>query len=250
LVEIDLDWIDTRVQPRTVFDEPALQTLAQSIREHGLKQPVLVRQETSGRYTLVAGERRFRAHRINGSRTIVAIVVKDDDLDATALIENMQRVDLDAVDLAVSVRQLIARHGYTQEQVAPFIGATSHTQVSRLLKILRLPEPILVDYRSCSDRVSRATLMEIAEVDDPARQSDLWDQAKSGLGSKHIRERKRAVARPGATDGQALRAIAQAMVKMAREIETLTTHRGVLARDHVDRLRTLRNAIDGLLDGH
>jgi ParB family chromosome partitioning protein len=192
----------------------------------------------------------LRAHRINGSRTIVAIVVKDDDLDATALIENMQRVDLDAVDLAISVKQLIQRHGYTQDQVAPFIGATSHTQVSRLLKILRLPSVVLSEYRECTDRISRATLMEVAEGADPGHQIDLWDQAKAGLGSKQIRERKKAAApATAAGQGQALRAIGQAMAKMAREIETLTSHREALVKDHVERLRSLRDAIDGLLAG-
>jgi ParB family chromosome partitioning protein len=248
LVEIDLDWIDPRPgQPRTVFDDAALQSLAQSLREHGLKQPVLVRQEVNGRYTLVAGERRLRAQRLNGVRTIIAIVVTDQDPDVTALIENMQRVDLDAVDQATAVDRLIETHGYTQEQIAPFLGVSSHSQVSRLLNLLRLPAALLVDYRRHSQTVSRATLLEIAEVDGPELQFELWRAAKAGLGSKQIRARKKAAAEAAPAEARVLRTIGQVMISMTKQVETLTQHRDALAKEHLEHLRGLRGAIDRLL---
>lgn len=248
VVEVDLDWIDVRPdQPRRSFDEDALLSLAQSIREHGLKQPVLVRHEESGRYTLVAGERRLRAHRLNGARTIVAIVARDDDPEVTALLENTQRADLNAVDLARAVKRLAERPGYTQEKIAPLVGLRSHTQVSRLLRILKLPAAILDDYPAHAETVSRATLVEIAEA-DPALHFSLWERAKAGLASMDVRaEKKRSAKAEPNADGHALRVVGQAMIKMNRQLENLAQHRDALSKEHLDALRALRDGIDELL---
>ncbi|HYH23638.1 MAG TPA: ParB/RepB/Spo0J family partition protein [Azospirillum sp.] len=247
VIEADLDWIDTRPdQPRRTFDDEALQSLALSIREHGLKQPVLVRHEASGRYTLLAGERRLRAHRINGARTIVAIVANESDSEVTALLENTQRADLNAVELAMAVARLLERPGYTQAKVAPLVGLTSHTQVSRLLRILKLPKDILDEYLVHAGTVSRATLVEIAEA-DPALQRSLWERAKAGLGSTAVRAAKKA---PKAEfDGHALRVIGQTMLKMNRQVQTLEQHRALLSKEHLDGLRALRDSIDTILAG-
>lgn len=249
VVEIDLGWIDTRSdQPRKTFEDDALQSLAQSIREYGLKQPILVRQEESGRYTLITGERRLRAHHINGAGTIVAIVAVDSDPDATALLENTQRADLNAVELACAVKRLTDRPGYTQEKVAALVGLKSHTQVSRLLRILTLPQAVLDDVPAHHAQVSRATLIEIAGIDDPKVQLSLWERAKAGLASTEVRAEKRRTARPDPDpNGHAFRAIGQALLKMSREVGTLTEHQGVLSREHLDSLRSLREQIDGLL---
>ncbi len=249
VVEVDLGWIDAQPeQPRKVFDDDALQSLAASIREHGLKQPILVRQEESGRYTLIAGERRLRAHRINGAEKIVAIVLKDDDPDATALLENMQRVDLNAVELATAVKRLVDRPDYTQERVAPLIGLKSHTQVSRLLRILRLPQQVLDEYPAHAGTVSRATLSEIAEFDDPEVQLALWEKAKVGIGSKEIRECKRREPAAEDVDGRTLRIVSQAMLKASKEIKKLAHYRDILAKEHLDGLRSLREQLDAILE--
>jgi ParB family transcriptional regulator, chromosome partitioning protein len=248
VVEIDLGWIDSQPeQPRKTFNDAALQSLAVSIREHGLKQPILVRQEESGRYMLIAGERRLRAHRINGAEKIVAIVLKDDDPDATALLENMQRVDLNAVELATAVIRLLDRPNYTQEKVAPLIGLKSHTQVSRLLRILKLPQQVLNEYPAHAEAVSRATLIEIAEFDDPEAQLALWEKAKMGIGSKEIRECKRRAPTAEDVDGRMLRIVSQAMLKASKEIEKLAQYREILVKEHLDRLQSLREQIDAIL---
>ena len=248
IAEIDLGWIDVQPdQPRKVFNDDALQSLAASIREHGLKQPILVRQEESGRYTLIAGERRLRAHRINGAEKIVAIVMKDDDPDATALLENMQRVDLNAVELAVAVKRLIDRPDYTQEKVAPLIGLKSHTQISRLLRILKLPWQVLDEYPTHVETVSRAVLIEIAESDDPEVQLALWEKAKAGIGSKEIRECKRRKLVAEDVDGRTLRIISQTMLKVSREVEKLNQYRDVLTKEHLEGLRSLHDQIGAII---
>lgn len=248
IIEADLDWIDVRPdQPRKSFDEEALRSLAQSIREHGLKQPILVRHEASGRYTLLAGERRLRAHRINDAKTIVAIVANDGDPEVTALLENTQRTDLNAVELAAAMARLLDRPGMTQAKVAPLVGLTSHTQVSRLLRILKLPQSILDDYPAHAGTVSRATLVEIAEA-DAELQPALWERAKAGLTSTAARAGKRAAPK-AEPDGHALRVVGQTMLKMSKQVQTLEQHRGLLSREHLDGLRALRDSIDQLLAG-
>ena len=180
LIEVDLDAVETNPgQPRTVFDDESLRSLADSIARHGLQQPVLVQEGTEkGRYRLVAGERRLRAHRLLGRGTIAAIITKGRP-EEIALIENVQRVDLDAIDLARGLSQLIEAHGYTQAEVAAAVGC-SEAEVSKRLKVLRLPDDILADYRANPDAVSRSALVELAFVEDEAELRRLWQTARTG----------------------------------------------------------------------
>lgn len=129
-------------QPRRDFDEEALQTLADSIREAGVLQPLLV-VEQNGRYRIVAGERRFRAARIAGLDTVPCIVrdfTPEEQMEA-ALIENIQREDLNAIEEAAAVRQLMDSCGYTQEKVAKRLGK-SRPAVANLLRLLSLPQSV------------------------------------------------------------------------------------------------------------
>lgn len=129
-------------QPRRVFDEEALQSLADSIREAGILQPLLVVEE-EGRYRIVAGERRFRAARLAGLSTIPCIVrtfSQQEQMEA-ALIENIQREDLNAIEEAKAIRQLMENCGYTQEQAAGRLGK-SRPAVANLLRLLHLPEQV------------------------------------------------------------------------------------------------------------
>jgi ParB family chromosome partitioning protein len=132
-----------RYQPRTRMDETALQELAESIRQHGLMQPIMVRPIAANRWEIIAGERRFRAARLAGLAEVPVIVreVADEQALALALIENIQREDLNPLEEAQAIRRLIAEFGYTHEQAAEAIGR-SRSATSNLLRLLALAEPV------------------------------------------------------------------------------------------------------------
>ena len=141
--EIDLSRIyPNPYQPRKVFREEELEELADSIREHGVFQPILVKPTDTG-YVLLAGERRVRAARIAGLTTIPAIVkdFTDDQLIELSLLENIQREDLSSIEEAMSYQQLIEKLGYTQEELAKRVGK-SRTHVTNTLRLLNLPKEV------------------------------------------------------------------------------------------------------------
>ena len=129
-------------QPRKEFDENGLKELANSIRENGVFQPILVRKSLSG-YELVAGERRLRASKLAGKSEIPAIIVDFDDrqMMEISLLENIQRKDLTPIEEATAYRQLISKLGYTQDELAKRLGK-SRTNVANMLRLLSLPEKI------------------------------------------------------------------------------------------------------------
>lgn len=133
-----------RDQPRKTFEDSALSELAKSIQEHGVLQPILVRPNPAGGFKIVAGERRWRAARQLGLREIPAIVRQVSDAEAMelALIENLQREDLDPVEEALGYRQLMERCSYTQEQTAERLSR-SRSAVANSLRLLMLPEDVL-----------------------------------------------------------------------------------------------------------
>ena len=138
--EVMLSQIEpNRDQPRKDFDEQALNELAESIKEHGLLQPILVRSKPSGGYEIIAGERRWRASRIAGLRTVPVVIKEMDEKEAAevALIENLQREDLNPVEEAMGYRSLMVSYGLTQEQVAERMGK-SRSAVANALRILDL----------------------------------------------------------------------------------------------------------------
>lgn len=144
VLSIRLQDIDVnRNQPRRAFDEAALRELSDSIRSVGVVQPILVAR-SGARYSIIAGERRFRAARMAGLSEIPAIVRDWDGARRLeiALIENLQRADLNPVEEAMGVRALIAECGYTQEQAAERLGK-SRPAIANLLRLLTLPEPVL-----------------------------------------------------------------------------------------------------------
>lgn len=131
-------------QPRKHFDEETLAQLATSIAAHGLLQPILVRELPSGRYQIIAGERRWRASKMAGLSEIPAIVIDYDEAEAAqiALIENIQREDLNPLEEAMAYRALIDRFGMTQELLSERIGK-SRPAIANALRLLDLPEEIL-----------------------------------------------------------------------------------------------------------
>ncbi len=133
-----------RSQPRKTFTEDSLAELADSISQHGILQPLVVRPNPLGGYRIIAGERRWRASRLAGLTEVPAIVKDVTDAEAMeiALIENLQREDLDPIEEARGYRQLIDSCGYTQEQAAERLGK-SRTGVTNSLRLLNLEEPVL-----------------------------------------------------------------------------------------------------------
>lgn len=131
-------------QPRTVFDEEALSELAESIREYGVIQPVTVRKLDSGYYQLIAGERRWRAARLAGLTEIPARVIEADDKLTTelALVENLQREDLNPVEEAQGYRTLMEEYGLTQDEAAQRVGK-SRPAVANALRLLSLAPEVL-----------------------------------------------------------------------------------------------------------
>lgn len=158
-----------RDQPRKDFDINALQVLADSIREHGVIQPILVREMefTPGKYEIVAGERRFRAAEMAGLDEIPVAIMTGDDLEVAkvALIENVQRKDLNPVEEAMAYRLLMDKFGLTQEQVATQAGKNRST-VANLLRLLDLPEEVLVMLRDGSLSAGHARALLPLEDDE------------------------------------------------------------------------------------
>ena len=133
-------------QPRKYFDKEALEELSNSIRENGLLQPILVREYgESGRYQIIAGERRWRAARMAGLDEIPAVVMTGDELKIAeiALIENVQRKDLNPIEEAMAYKALIERFGLKQEEVAQQAGK-SRSAVANMLRLLELPDEVLI----------------------------------------------------------------------------------------------------------
>ncbi len=162
-------------QPRRTFDEESLRELAESIRQVGVLQPIIVRKEGAEEYILVAGERRLRAAQMAGLERIPAIVrtPSEQQMLEMALIENLQREDINPIDAALAYRHLMEEFGLTQEQVAQRVGK-SVPAISNTLRLLQLPPYIQESIQSglISEGHGRALLM----VKDPVQQRQLWQQ--------------------------------------------------------------------------
>jgi ParB family transcriptional regulator, chromosome partitioning protein len=172
-IEVDIDLIErNHLQPRTVFNEQKLDELAQSIKENGLIQPILLRRSETGKYQLIAGERRLRAAQRAGLLRIPCVVkdIEDDKMLELALIENIQRQELNPIEEAQAYKKLIETLGLTQEMVAQRVGR-DRTFITNYLRLLRLPEDIqsLVEEEKLSMGHARALL----GIDDPEVQRKL-----------------------------------------------------------------------------
>ena len=169
IVELSVDLIDPNpFQPRTVFSDEELVELAETIEQHGLIQPIVVRK-VGDRYQIISGERRTRATKLAGMATIKAQVYEnldDKTMAEWALIENIQRVDLNPVEVAKSYQQLINNHGYTHDDLAKIVGK-SRSAITNALRLLKLPEQVLAWIEEgklnsgaaraiCSDKVENA----------------------------------------------------------------------------------------------
>jgi len=155
-------------QPRRTFDEAGLDELAASIRERGLIQPIIVRRDPhdDDRYQIVAGERRWRAAQRAQLHELPVVIreMSDDEVLEVAIIENVQRVDLNALEEALGLQQLIDRFQHTQEQVATALGK-SRSHVANMLRLLKLPEAVREMLRE--GKLSAGHARAILTADDP-----------------------------------------------------------------------------------
>lgn len=164
-------------QPRRHFAEDKLAELAESIRERGLLQPIVVRRLPTGTYGLLAGERRFRAAQLAGIDRLPALIRDGDDPLEIALIENIQREDLAPLEEAEALASLIDRHGYSHREVADLLGK-SRPYVSNILALNRLPDAVKADLHREGGVVSRELLMGIAREEDAGSALALWRRLK------------------------------------------------------------------------
>ena len=162
-------------QPRKVFDDAALSELAASIAQHGLIQPVVVRDDHTGFYSIIAGERRWRASKMAGLTEIPVVILDVDEAHAAelALIENIQREDLNPIEEASAIRFLMQQHDMTQEEVSTRIGK-SRPAVANALRLLQLPAAVVDLVREGT--ISAGHGRAIAGVSDRAMQEKLADE--------------------------------------------------------------------------
>ena len=168
-----------RAQPRKDFDQEALNCLAESIAQHGLIQPIVVRPAIGGGYTIIAGERRWRASRLAGL-TEIPVVVKDSDeqsLMEMALVENLQREDLNPVEEALGYKALIDEFGLTQEEVAAKM-AKSRSAVANILRLLNLKEDELDALRK--GQITQGHARTLLPVEDEALRDRMFALALEG----------------------------------------------------------------------
>lgn len=175
-VTLKIDDIEpNRDQPRTEFDSEALAQLADSIREHGVLQPILVRPIFGGGYQIVAGERRYRASMLAGLNEIPVIIRELDEQKTMeiALIENLQRENLSPIEEAKGYKTLMDAHGMTQEEVASAVGK-SRPAVANALRLLRLPE--YVQALVSEGKLSAGHARALAAIEDPDRICELAEE--------------------------------------------------------------------------
>ena len=178
--DISVDSIDGNpYQPRSSFDEQAMEELASSIRKLGIVQPLTVRESGTGRYQLIAGERRLRAAKLAGLTHVPAYIRTADDqaMLELALVENIQREDLDAVEVAISFQRLIEECRLTQEQLSERVGKQRST-VANYLRLLKLPAEIQLGIRN--KHLSMGHARTLVNIEDPKKQIAVYYKVIDG----------------------------------------------------------------------
>ena len=187
--EISLDLIHPNPdQPRTSFDESALEELATSIRELGIIQPLSLRKVGPDSYQIIAGERRYRAAKQAGLTTVPAYIrsANETELTEMALIENIQREDLNAIEIALTFKKLIDQYSLTQERLSERIGKKRAT-IANFLRLLRLPAEVQLGLRD--KRVDMGHARALLSIEDPSAQLKLYNQiVKDGLSVRRVEE--------------------------------------------------------------
>ena len=162
-------------QPRREFDPDGLAELASSIRELGIIQPISLRQTSDGSYQIIAGERRFRAATMAGLKSVPAYVrtAEDETMMEMALIENIQREDLNSIEIALTFQKLIEQYNLTQERLSERIGK-KRTTIANYLRLLKLPAEIQMGLKN--RRIDMGHARALLGIDDPATQLKIYEQ--------------------------------------------------------------------------
>jgi ParB family chromosome partitioning protein len=175
-------------QPRTHFDKESLEELASSIRELGVISPVTLRKNSDGTYMIIAGERRFRASKAVGLRRIPAYIktAEDEQVMEMALIENIQREDLNAIEIALSFHRLMEEYHLTQEKLSERVGK-KRTTIANYLRLLKLPAEIQMGIKD--KKIDMGHARAILGLDDPVAQLHLYEAIhKQGLSVRKVEE--------------------------------------------------------------
>ena len=175
-------------QPRRDFDQQALQELANSISQIGIIQPITVRQVETGRYQIIAGERRWRASQLAGLETVPAYIrtAGDESVMEMALVENIQREDLNAIEIALAYQHLIEESGMTQEKVSERVGK-SRTAITNYLRLLRLPAQVQMALQK--KEIDMGHARALLAVDSPSLQIKLFKEIqKNGYTVRKVEE--------------------------------------------------------------
>ena len=180
-------------QPRTNFNEEALEELATSIREHGIIQPLTVRAADAGTYMIISGERRFRAAKLAGLESVPAYVrtANDGQITEMALIENIQREDLNAIEIALTFRKLIDQYELTQARLSERIGKKRAT-IANFLRLLKLPAEVQLGLRDKTVDMGHARAL--LSVEKPTQQLRLYNEIlKKGLSVRQVEQRAKEI---------------------------------------------------------
>ena len=180
--------VPNRYQPRKVFDESKIKELAQSIKEHGLLQPIVVRPIEEGMYEIIAGERRFRAIKHNDLPETEAIIkpLNDKETAAVALIENIQRENLSAIEEAEAYRKLLDLEGITQQDLAVSMGK-SQSFIANKLRLLKLSEPIVISLQK--GEITERHAIALLGLEDEEQQDVLTAIQSQNLNVKQTEDR-------------------------------------------------------------
>lgn len=174
--EIPIEQIEANPnQPRREFDETALNELANSIREIGIIQPITLRQVEDNKFQIIAGERRWRASQIAGLRAMPAYIrtIKDENVMEMALVENIQREDLNAIEIALAYEHLMTNTGMTQEKVAERVGK-SRTAITNHLRLLKLPAQVQMSLQN--KEIDMGHARALLAIDSPSLQVKLFKE--------------------------------------------------------------------------
>ncbi|MDR2955357.1 MAG: ParB/RepB/Spo0J family partition protein [Prevotella sp.] len=194
--EIELSKIQANPdQPRHIFDEEALQELSVSIRQIGVIQPITLRQISEDNYQIIAGERRYRASLLAGLKSIPAYVrtAEDETVMEMALIENIQREDLNSIEIALAYQKLIDIYNLTQEGLSERVGK-KRTTIANYLRLLKLPAEIQMGIRD--KKIDMAHARTLVTLEDPASQLEVYELIlEEGLSVRKVEEYVRAISK-------------------------------------------------------
>jgi len=187
--EISIEQIEANPnQPRREFNDEALQDLANSIKEIGIVQPITLRQIAENRFQIIAGERRWRASQIIGLKSIPAYIrtIKDENVMELALVENIQREDLNAIEIALAYEQLLSGEGMTQEKVSERVGK-SRTAITNYLRLLKLPAQVQMALQK--KEIDMGHARALLAIENPSLQIKLFREIqKNGYSVRRVEE--------------------------------------------------------------